>query len=37
MILKQPNNIADNATSTNNTFGEKKLFFKNNAPFINCI
>ena len=35
--FEAPNNIADNATSTNNTFGEKKLFFKNNAPFINCI
>ena len=30
-----------NATNTNNAnniaFGEKKLVFKNNAPFINCI
>ena len=36
-----PNNVAANATATNaendNTFGEKKLIFKNNAPFINCI
>ena len=36
-----PNNTADNATATNkandNAFGEKKLVFKNNAPFINCI
>ena len=36
-----PNNTADNATATNtasnNIFGEKKLVFKNNAPFINCI
>ena len=36
-----PNNTAANATDTNNTnnnaLGEKKLIFKNNAPFINCI
>ena len=36
-----PNNAAANATATNtennNVFGEKKLFFKNNLPFINCI
>ena len=36
-----PNNAAANATATNtennNVFGEKKLFFKNNVPFINCI
>ena len=32
-----PSNTADNATATNNAFGEKKLVFKNNAPFINCI
>ena len=35
------NNTAANATATNNAnndaFGEKKLIFKNNAPFINCI
>ena len=35
-----PNNTAANATDTNNAynnaFGEKKLIFKNNAPFINC-
>ena len=35
------NNTADNATATNyannNAFGKKKLVFKNNAPFINCI
>ena len=35
------NNTADNATATNNAnnnaFGDKKLVFKNNAPFINCI
>ena len=36
-----PNNTAANATDTNtandNAFGEKKLVFKINAPFINCI
>ena len=36
-----PNNTEDNATATNNAnnnaFGEKKLVFKNNAPFINCV
>ena len=36
-----PNNTAANATATNiandNEFGEKKLVFKNNAPFINCV
>ena len=36
-----PNNTADNPTATNtgndNAFGEKELFFKNNAPFINCV
>ena len=36
-----PNNTAANITATtttanNNAFGDKK-FFKNNAPFINCI
>ena len=35
-----PNNTAANATATNtendNAFGEKKLIFKNNAPFIGC-
>ena len=34
-------NTAANATATNNennnAFGEKKLVFKNNAPFINCV
>ena len=39
--LEDPNNTAANATATNiandNAFGEKKLVFKNNAPFINCI
>ena len=36
-----PNNTEVNATATNNennnAFGEKKLVFKNNAPFINCV
>ena len=35
------NNTAENATATNNAnnnaFEDKKLVFKNNAPFINCI
>ena len=35
------NNTADNVSATNNAnnnaFGEKKLFFKNNETFINCI
>ena len=39
--FERPNNTNNNATNTNNannnTFGEKKLVFKNNAPFINCI
>ena len=39
--FEAPNNTAANATTTNtangNTFGEKKLVFKNNNPFINCI
>ena len=39
--IDAPNNTADNATATNNAndkaFGDKKLVFKNNAPFINCI
>ena len=39
--FEAPNNTAANATTTNtanyNIFGEKKLVFKNNAPFINCI
>ena len=33
--------LNNTATATNNAnnnaFGEKKLFFRNNAPFINCI
>ena len=39
--IDAPNNTAANVTATNtgnnNTFGDKKLVFKNNAPFINCI
>ena len=39
--FEAPNNTADNANATNNannnTFGERKLVFKNNAPFINYI
>ena len=39
--FEDPNNTVAyaNATNTenNNAFGEKKLVFKNNAPFINCI
>ena len=38
--IDAPNNTADNAAATNNAnnnaFGDKKLLFKNNAPFINC-
>ena len=38
--IEVPNNTAANANATNtandNAFGEKKLVFKNNAPFINC-
>ena len=40
-VIDVPNNTAANVTATNtannNAFGEKKLFFKNNAPFINFI
>ena len=36
-----PNNTAANVNATNtannNAFGNKKLVFKNNSPFINCI
>ena len=36
-----PNTGAANATATNtandNEFDEKKLVFKNNVPFINCV
>ena len=39
--IDAPNNAVANATATNtannNAFGDKKLVFKNNAPFINCI
>ena len=39
--IEAPNNTAANANATNtandNAFGEKKLVFKNNAPFINCV
>ena len=39
--FEAPNNTNLNATNTNNAnnnaFGEKKLVFKSNAPFINCI
>ena len=35
------NNTIANANATNtandNAFGEKKLVFKNNVPFINCV
>ena len=37
--IDAPNNTAANVTATNiannNAFGDKKLVFKNNAPFIN--
>ena len=32
-----PNNTEVNVTATNNESTNKKLVFKNNAPFINCI
>ena len=39
--IDAPNNTVANATATNiannNAFGDKKLVFKKNAPFINCI
>ena len=39
--IEAPNNTVANATATNNAnnnaFGVKKLVFKNNAPFINCV
>ena len=39
--IEEPNITTANANATNtannNAFGKKKLFFKNNAPFINCI
>ena len=38
--FEAPSNTAPNATATNtannNALGQKKLVFKNNAPFINC-
>ena len=39
--IDAPNNTAANVNATNtvnnNTFGNKKVVLKNNAPFINCI
>ena len=39
--IDAPNNTAANVAATNtannNAFHDKKLVFKNNAPFINCI
>ena len=39
--IEASNNTAANVTATNtannNAFGDKKLFFKNNGLFINCI
>ena len=39
--IEAPNNRGANATVTNTAndieFGKKKLVFKNNAPFINCV
>ena len=39
--IEEPNNTDANANVTNtgndNAFAEKKLVFKNNAPFINCL
>ena len=39
--FEAPNNTVANANATNtandNAFGEKKLVFKNNAPFISCM
>ena len=39
--IDAPNNTEDSANATNtandNAFGDKKLVFKNNAPFIICI
>ena len=39
--IDAPNNTAANAAASNtvndNSFGEKKLIFKNNARFINCV
>ena len=39
--IEAPNNTDDNVTATNtannNAFGDKKLVFKNNVPFISFI
>ena len=39
--IEAPNNTVANATVTNNAnnnaLNEKKLVFKNDAPFVNCI
>ena len=39
--FEDPNNtdaiVSATNTANNNAFGDKKLLFKNNAPFINCI
>ena len=39
--IEEPNNTEANANSTNNAnnnaFDKKKLLFKKNVPFINCI
>ena len=39
--FEEPNNTAANVTTTNasndNAFGEKRLVFKSNTPFINCV
>ena len=39
--FEAPDNTAAIVTATNtandNEFGEKKLIFKNNTPFINCV
>ena len=39
--IDAPNNTEANVTATNtannNPFGDKKLVFKNNAPFVSCI
>ena len=39
--IEEPNDIAANVTATNtsndNDLGEKKLVFKSNTPFINCV
>ena len=39
--FEEPNNTAANVTTTNtsndNAFGEKRLVFKSNTPFIICV